>query len=115
MVAPGGLAAPAPPRDLFSGLGGSAAGAGLPQRRNLLGQLPGPPGRLALPVRYRRRRAVRVDHPDRARLHPPDAPGVGAEQEHVAWPALPPPLLVDGADLDPAGFGYDPEGARPRA
>src|SRR5205823_5348351 len=63
----------------------------------------------ALPVRYRRRRAVRVDHPDRARLHPPDAPGVGAEQEHVAWPALHRPLLVDGADLDLVGFGYDPE------
>ena len=81
----------------------------LPQRRDLLGQLPGPPGRLALPVRHRRRRAVRVGHPDRARLDPADPPGVGAEQEDVARPALHRPLLVDGADLDLVGFGHDPE------
>ena len=34
---------------------------------------------------------------------------MGAEQEHVAWPALHRPLLVDGADLDLVGFGHDPE------
>ena len=52
---------------------------------------------------------MRVGHPDRARLHPADPPGVGAEQEHVAGPALHRPLLVDGADLDLVGFGHDPE------
>src|SRR6185312_8500258 len=71
--------------------------------------LPGPPWCLALPVRHRRRRAVRVGYPDRARLYPADAPGVGAEQEHVSGPALHRPLLVDGADLDLVGFGHDPE------
>ena len=109
MVSAAGLPMPHSSSSHFLASAAFGVRDGLPQRRDLLGELPGPPGRLALPVRHRRRRAVRVGHPDRARLDPADAPGVGAEQEDVAGPALYRPLLVDGADLDLVGFGHDPE------
>ena len=52
--------------------------------------------------------ALGVDHPHHAGLDPADAPGVGAEQEHVAGHRLDGPVLVDGADQGVVGVGEDP-------
>jgi hypothetical protein len=79
------------------------------QLGDLLGQFSGPPRCLALPERHRGRCPVRVDHPDGPRLHPADPPGVRAEQEDIARPALHRPFLVHRADLHLVGLGDDPE------
>src|SRR5262249_24975594 len=60
--------------------------------------------RLADPERHGGRRALRVLHPDAARLHPPDARRAVAEQEDVAAHALDSEVLVDGADEEAVGL-----------
>ena len=81
---------------------------------DLLGQLGVRPGRLAQPEGDRGVGALGVDHPHHAGLDPADAPGVGAEEEHVAGHGLDGPVLVDRADEGVVGVGHDPVVGQPR-
>ena len=57
----------------------------------------------------RRRRALGVDDPDRARLDPADPPRGAAEEEDVTGHRLDRPVLVDGADERLLRLEHDPE------
>lgn len=70
----------------------------LADARHLLRQLDGTARRFAIPERNGRSSAVRIFHAHPARLHAPDPPGCGAEQEHIARQALDCEIFVEGTD-----------------